>query len=301
MTVRRPSVSVPSADLLAAVGDDLDVVLWDLTGDPPRSRLDIVVLPYQQDPALARAVSAVECSLVQAQTIGVDDVLEHVPARAVIATAASVHEASTAELALALILASLRRLPDYVRAAEAGVWRQEPGETLAGRSVALVGHGGVGRAIADRLAAFDARVEPFARTARGGVRAMSDLGGLLGGIEILVLAVPLTDETHHLVDDGLLAGLPDGALIVNVSRGAVVDTEALLDHVRRGRIRAALDVVDPEPLPADHPLWHERQVLITPHIGGATASMTARMAALIRRQADALVAGARPENVVPTA
>lgn len=139
---------------------------------------------------------------------------------------------------------------------------------------------------------------PFARTARGGVRALADLPSLLGTIEILVLAVPLTEATHHLVDDEMLAALPDGALVVNVSRGAVVDTEALLAHVRRGRLRAALDVVDPEPLPRDHPLWRQPEVLITPHIGGATASMTSRMAALIRRQAAALAAGAEPENLV---
>lgn len=298
MSTRSVSVSVPSGELAEALSDDLDLVVWDLTGPSPRHRLDIVVLPYQQDPARARAVSAVDCALVQTQTIGYEDVLAHLPRGARIANAASVHEASTAELALALTLASLRRLPDYVRAAADGRWHQEPGETLAGRTVTVVGHGGVGRAIAARLAAFETHVTAVARTARGDVRALADLPQLLGRTEILVLAVPLTDETRHLVDDALLSALPDGALVVNASRGAVVDTDALLEHVRRGRLRAALDVVDPEPLPRDHPLWQRPEVLITPHIGGATASMTARMAALVTRQAAALAAGAEPENLV---
>lgn len=127
VSLLRPSVSVPGSALAAALGADLDVVRWDLDGPPPRSLLDLVVLPYQQDPALARAVRAVDCSLVQTQTIGYEDVLPHLPEGVRVANAASVHEASTAELALALTLASLRRLPDYVRAAGAGRWRQEPG------------------------------------------------------------------------------------------------------------------------------------------------------------------------------
>ena len=112
----------------------------------------------------------------------------------------------------------------------------------------------------------------------------------------MLLAVPLTPATTHLVDDAFLAAMKPGALLVNVSRGAVVDTDALLAHA--GRIRAALDVTDPEPLPADHPLWRAEGILITPHVGGDSTAMAPRMERLIREQAARLVRGDEPQNVV---
>ena len=130
------------------------------------------------------------------------------------------------------------------------------------------------------------------------VLPLGELSDVLARTDVLIVSLPGGDKTHHLVDDTALSALPDGALVVNVGRGPVVDTDALVDHVRRGRIRAALDVTDPEPLPADHPLWSLDGVLLAPHVGGATGAMRPRIARLVRRQIDHLLAGEEPENVV---
>ncbi|GMA88722.1 hypothetical protein GCM10025868_39720 [Angustibacter aerolatus] len=114
----------------------------------------------------------------------------------------------------------------------------------------------------------------------------------------MVLTVPLTDATRHLADDAFLSAMPDGAVLVNVARGPVVDTDALLDHLRRGRLVAGLDVTDPEPLPADHPLWTAPNVLITPHVGGATSAFPPRAVRLLQEVVDRLAVGRRPRGVV---
>jgi phosphoglycerate dehydrogenase-like enzyme len=308
MKKTRVTISVPSVQLLEAIrplDDSYEVGLWDLTGPPPYPRLSMVVLPYQEDPARMSALGEVSADLVQAQTIGYEDIVGHLPPGATLANASSVHEASTAELAIGLVLAALRRIPDYVRAADAGVWEQLPGTSLADRTVAIIGYGGIGQAIDRRLEGFETTVLRFARSARPDpdrpVLSLSDFGAHAAGVDVVILSVPLVAATRQLVDDAFLAALPDGALIVNVARGAVVDTDALLHHLQRGRIRAALDVTDPEPLPADHPLWREPNALVTPHVGGASSAMTPRVVALIKRQIDALRAGREPENVVARA
>lgn len=130
------------------------------------------------------------------------------------------------------------------------------------------------------------------------VHGVDELPSLLPDADIVVVTLPGGDATRRIVDDAFLAALPDGALVVNVGRGSLVDTEALVDHVGRGRIRAALDVTDPEPLPADHPLWSLPGVLIAPHVGGASSAMRPRIARLVRAQIDRLVAGEEPLNVV---
>ncbi|NRG42290.1 2-hydroxyacid dehydrogenase [Rathayibacter sp. VKM Ac-2835] len=307
MTRSPLTVSVPSPALLDALrpGDgSYELDLWDLAGPPPRAAYDMVVLPYQGDPALLDALRTVDCRLVQAQTIGVEGVLAALPPGALLANASSVHESSTAELAVGLAIASLRGIDTYVRAAETATWRQVPGESLADRTVAIIGSGGVGRAIERRLAGFEVDVLRFARTAREDAeRPVHPIAAFASfaaevEVEVVFLAVPLDASTHHLVDDAFLSALPPGALLVNVSRGAVVDTDALVGHLERGRVRAALDVVDPEPLPPAHPLWSTPNTILTPHVGGASSAMTPRILALLRRQIEALLRSERPANIV---
>ncbi|QHC64519.1 hydroxyacid dehydrogenase [Rathayibacter festucae] len=310
MTRTPLSVSVPSRDLLDALrptalqpaDGSYELDLWDLTGPPPRAAYDMVVLPYQGDPALLDALRTVDCRLVQAQTIGFEGVLAALPPGALLANASSVHESSTAELAVGLAIASLRRIDSYARAAETATWQQVPGESLADRRVAIIGSGGVGRAIERRLQGFEVDVLRFARTAREDperpVHAIAAFASFAAEVEVVFLAVPLDASTHHLVDDAFLSALPPGALLVNVSRGAVVDTDALVEHLERGRVRAALDVVDPEPLPPAHPLWSTPNTILTPHVGGASSAMTPRILALLRRQIEALLRSERPANVV---
>lgn len=298
-------VSVPDARLATAVGDvpdGVEVVEWDFQSDPPRERIDLIVPPYMGGSSRLGRVGEVTSRLVQSQSIGYDGVEDLLPAGVTYANATTVHETATAELALTLTLAAQRGLPQFVRNAERGTWKSRMLPGLADRRVMILGYGGVGRAIEDRLLPFEVsvvRVASKPRTDdRGRVYGVDDLPELLPEVDIVIVVTPLTPSTTGLVGEDVLSSLPDGALVVNVARGQVADTDALVHHATEGRIRLALDVTDPEPLPADHPLWSLPNVLITPHVGGASGAMLPRMAALIRRQIDHLLAGAEPENIV---
>ncbi|MGK0741261.1 2-hydroxyacid dehydrogenase [Leucobacter sp. Z1108] len=304
------TVSLPSdAGLAEAVGEVSGVtfVPWDLDGPSPAERLDIVVPPYwggnRQLAALARA----DVRLVQWQSIGFNGVEKYVPAGVPLANAATVHETSTAELALGLALAAQRGIPEFVRQGDRREWVTPTLPSLADRRVLIVGYGGVGKAIEARLAGFEVHFERLARTTRVDrdssgtavpVRGFDELHDALADAEVVFLAVPLTAETTALIDAAALAAMPDGALLVNVARGPVVDTDALVAELTAGRLRAALDVTDPEPLPASHPLWKCPNLLVTPHVGGDSSAMMPRMAALIHRQIAHLQRGETPENLV---
>jgi phosphoglycerate dehydrogenase-like enzyme len=164
--------------------------------------------------------------------------------------------------------------------------------------VLVLGAGDIGRRVATALAAFDAEVTLVARTAREDVRAIADLPALLPEQDAVVLALPNTPETRGLVSGQFLAALPDGAVLVNVARGAIVDTDALLAELRRERLHAFLDVTDPEPLPPDHPLWDAPNLLLTPHVGGGTTGWQRRAYALVRAQLERYVAGEELANRV---
>lgn len=295
-------VVLPTADLRARLAARLPghrLEVW-APGDwaPFPGPADLLVLPYMIAAPHLRALDGVPVGLVQSQTLGYDGVRDHLPAGLRYCNAVGVHEASTGELALALVLADLRGIPDAVRDATSGAWNHRRRRGLAGRRVLVVGVGGVGREIVARLEPFDVDLVRVARTARDGVHGVDELPHLLSGAEVVILAVPLGEETRGLVDAGFLAAMPDGALLVNVSRGPVVDTEALLAEVSSGRLRAALDVTDPEPLPPDHPLWTTPGVLITPHSGGDTDAMDARVDAVILEQVRRFEAGEPPANLV---
>src|SRR5690606_15465390 len=264
----------------------------------PAERIDIVVPPYMGATGSLDALAGLSIGLVQSQSIGYDGVADVLPAGMPFANAASVHEASTAELALALMLAAQRQFPRFVLAQQQGEWSPVFAESLADRKVLLIGFGGVGEAIAMRLEPFEVELTVVARTARPvwherlgrvQVHAIDDLPALLPAAEIVILALPGGDATHHLFDDELLGRMAEGALLVNVGRGTLVDTDALVRQ--QGRVRAALDVLDPEPLPAEHPLWKTGGVLISPHVGGASTAMNPRIARLIRTQIDRMLRG----------
>ncbi|TDL33274.1 2-hydroxyacid dehydrogenase [Arthrobacter nitrophenolicus] len=300
----RLRVCLPDQKLLDALEptDGVDFVLWDLTGPAPEGRLDLLVPGYMGKPAALAALEGVDVGLVQSQSIGYDGVADVLPAGCVFANAAGVHETSTAELAVGMMIASQRGIPDFVRNQASGTWDNTQRASLADRRVLLVGYGGVGKAVEARLLPFEAEVT------RMGSRAREDDRGTVYGIdslyeqlplhEIVVVSVPLSEQTAQLVDAKFLAAMPDGALLVNVARGPVADTDALLAETSSGRLRAALDVTDPEPLPAGHALWTTPGVLITPHVGGASSAMFPRMVRLIRKQIGLLLDGKEPVNVV---
>ncbi len=298
-------VSLPGRTLRDALGAPpagVEIVLWDMESPAPADHLDLVVPPYMGAADRLGALAGVTTRLVQSQSIGYDDIPGALPSGHVFANAASVHETSTAELALALVLAVQRGIPDFVRAAGAGRWAPARHESLADRRVLLLGYGGVGRAIEARLAPFEVELVRVATRARddeaGRIHAIDELPSLLPTADIVIVGVPLTDATTGLVDDAFLSALPDGALVVNIARGKVADTDAILDHATRGRLRFALDVTDPEPLPEGHPLFALPNVLISPHVGGASTAMMPRMARLVRTQIERMLRGDEPLNVV---
>ena len=305
MDQKRLIVSVPNKEFITALGVDtseVDLIEWDMAGPPPTDTFDIVVPPYMGARDRLVNLEGLHVRLVQGLTAGYDGVADVLPKDMVFANAASVHETSTSEMTLALILASQRGIPDFVRAAQKGHWAPAWHESLADRSVLLVGYGGVGKAIESKLLAFEASVVRVARTQRtdeqGVIHAFTELPSLLGAADIVVVVVPLTDETTHLVDEKFLTMMRDGALFVNVARGPVADTDALLAHAKTGRLRLALDVTDPEPLPEGHPLFALENVLISPHVGGATSAALPRMARLLQTQIARMRNGDEPLNIV---
>ncbi|MDQ0809618.1 phosphoglycerate dehydrogenase-like enzyme [Streptomyces sp. B3I7] len=242
---------------------------------------------------------------VQVLSAGTDELrveLDRLPRPVTLCNAGKVPAPSTAELALTLILASLRGIPESVRAQDGGAWRPEAFPSLYGRSVLIVGYGAVGSALEEFLVPFGCAVTRVAgadRDApRGLVRSAAHLPRLVPEADVVVLSTPLTPQTRQLFDVGVLARMKDGALLVNVARGAAVDTDALLKETHEGRLRAALDVTDPEPLPPGHPLRETPSVLITPHVGAFTSSLWPRLEQLIRRQLSRFAAGDELENVV---
>jgi len=303
--VNRPLVvSVPTDELRAALEgtSELDLLVWDLRSAPPREVIDLVVVPYMSSPRLLRQLEGVRTLLVQSQSIGYDGVLDELPADVRFSNGAGIHEASTAELAIGLMIASQRLFPTYVRAQVTGAWAHERSRALTGSRVVVIGQGGVGIAINERLRPFEVdlvRVATSRRTDGAGIiHGIAELPELLATADIVALAVPLTGTTSGLVDAAFLARMPPGSLLVNVSRGPVVVTDDLVAAVRSGHVRAAVDVVDPEPLPPDHPLWTVDGVLITPHIGGDSSAMHPRVVRLLLEQIAALRDGAEPLNVV---
>ncbi|MEU0037031.1 2-hydroxyacid dehydrogenase [Streptomyces sp. NPDC006333] len=300
------------ADEIKGLPEGLDYRFWDGGQEFPADPADCVfyVVPYMKPPAVAQRPMAEMTSLQAVQTLsaGVDHVqpsLKSLRPGVQLCNARGVHEASTGELALALILASLRGIPDFVRAQDKGEWRSGFRPALADKSVLIVGYGSIGSAIEDRLVPFEvARVARVARsertTARGPVHPLTELPALLPDADIVVLSTPLTDSTRGLVDADFLARMKDGALLVNVARGPVVDTKALLAELDAGRLTAALDVTDPEPLPLGHPLWQAPGVLISPHVGGPTSAFLPRAERLLVTQLNRFVNREPLGNVVLT-
>ncbi|WP_043648813.1 2-hydroxyacid dehydrogenase [Terracoccus sp. 273MFTsu3.1] len=309
MAAQPVVVSVPDPEFADALADldGVDTVVWDMEGSHPRGpEIRYAVMPYMTSLDLAdvtRGLDALE--VVQLQSAGYERFVARLPDGVTLCNAAGVHDASTAELALTLTLASIRDIPEFVGSQRHGRW--EPlrlRSSLADRRVLVVGYGRIGGAIARRLAPFEVTLTAVASRARAGddlvshVHGIDELPDLLPDHEVVVVIVPLTDATRGLFDAALLGRMRDGALLVNVARGLVVDTDALMAECASGRLRAALDVTDPEPLPQEHPLWTTPGVLVTPHVGGATDAMRPRAIALVRRQVEALLAGDPVDNAV---
>jgi phosphoglycerate dehydrogenase-like enzyme len=236
--------------------------------------------------------------LVQLLSAGAEQFVGRLPEGVLLCNARGAHTPSTAEWAVAATLAAQRGLPFFAREQAAGRWSSATFSSLVGARVLVVGAGDIGTTIGRMLAGFDVELTYVARTARDGVRSTAELPELLPHADVVILIVPVTPETTGMVDASFLAAMPDGALLVNAARGVVVDTDALLAELTAGRLRAALDVTDPEPLPAGHPLWSVPGLLLTPHVGGAVPDTNARAAAAVTDQLARVLAGEPLVNVV---
>jgi phosphoglycerate dehydrogenase-like enzyme len=245
--------------------------------------------PIRQMPAL---------QYVQLPNAGYDDAVDFRRAGLVFCNARGVHDISTAELALGLAIASLRELDRFILARSSGAWLSGGQSSLATKRVALVGYGSIGQTIGGLLEPFGAEVEAFTRSGQGDTHTMAEFEDLLPTFDVVILILPATPETVNLMDKRRLGLMKDGALLVNVARGTIVDTDALVDELESGRIRAALDVTNPEPLPGDHPLWRAPGVIISPHVGGNSSAFEPAMRALLAQQFSRLVSGESLLNIV---
>ncbi|GGB16044.1 dehydrogenase [Flexivirga endophytica] len=303
-------VSLPEEHWVAALADveGVEPVVWDMKDAPPRDDIAVVVPPYMGNPKrLARLAELPKLEAVQLVTAGFEHAVPYLPDGVALANGRGIHDTSTAELAVGLAIAAQRGIPQAVRAQEDGEWLRLAGmPSLADRHALIIGYGSIGVAIAKRLVAMEVSVTAVASRPRAGddfvdsVHGIEELPTLLPEHEIVFLILPLTEQTHHLVDAQFLARMPRDSLLVNVARGGIVDTDALVEACAAGRVRAALDVTDPEPLPPEHPLWRTEGVLITPHVGGASTAFEPRALQLLRGQLARFAAGAPLRNVVVT-
>jgi phosphoglycerate dehydrogenase-like enzyme len=289
-------------DLLGPPPEGVEVAVWgpaDETPPPQAARAGFWVPQYLSPDALGRQLAGLpELRVVQLLTAGADAYVGKLPAGVTLCDARGVHGSSTSEWVLTAILASLREFPGFVLDQQARRWSPHGTGELAGSRVLVVGAGDVGDAIRRRLLPFEVTVTMVARTARDGVHGIDELPDLLPAADVVVVVVPLTDATRGLVGTGFLARMRTGALLVNAARGPVADTAALLAELESGRLRAAVDVTDPEPLPADHPLWAAPGLLLTPHVGGAVTGFPRRAYGLVRAQLARWARDEPLENVV---
>jgi phosphoglycerate dehydrogenase-like enzyme len=301
-----------SGEFSGPLPDGLSYHYWDglsaFPSDPRDVRFVVAPpVPAKQHEILDRLLNNAErLEVLQLLSSGHDYLapfLGLLPSGARVSTANGVHGEATAELAVTLLLAAERGLDDFSRRHALGQWRPRVFPTLSGKEVIVVGQGAVGKAVAARLAPFGCRVVRLARTARdtadGHVHGFEELSSLLPSADAVVLCAPLTDETRDLMDASRLALMKDGSVLVNVARGELVDTQALVREAESGRLRAALDVTAPEPLPSGHPLWSLPGVLITPHVGAFTDAFVPASLAFIAQQLGRYARGEELANVLP--
>jgi phosphoglycerate dehydrogenase-like enzyme len=257
---------------------------------------EFMVPSYGTAEALRFIAECTTLRVIQTLEAGVDWLTDRVPEHVTLCNARGVRDTPVAEWVLAMLLAHGKGL---FEAAERRTWRYWQPRELAGSTVLIVGHGSIGAAVEERLVPFGvAEVVRVARRARDGVRAIDDLAALLPDADVVVNLLPATPQTDGLFDAKMLAAMRPGALLVNGGRGRTVDTDALLAALNAGRVRAVLDVVEPEPLPEDHPLWDAPNLILHPHSAGDTPGAERAAWALVGDQLRRYAAGEPLLNVV---
>jgi phosphoglycerate dehydrogenase-like enzyme len=320
--VNKPlSIAIPAnlpENLSRHFPAEVAVVRYDVDGTDTHD-VDVLV-PQSFGPKAPEVLPRIRCRYIQMASAGVETMLPLVPAGVTLCNAQGVHDSSTAEWVVTAILASLKWLPFYAQHQFAGHWaaREESDpfyeatfgapnsvgnvvltEEVKGSQVLIVGYGSIGKAIEQRLLPFEPReVVRVARSAKPGVHAITALDSLLPDADIVVLMTPMTPETRHLMDARRMALMRRGAVLVNAARGPVIDTDALVEALYQRKIRAALDVTDPEPLPSGHPLWKAPGLLLTPHIAGSTPLFLEKVYQFIGQQLALLLRGEEPRNII---
>jgi phosphoglycerate dehydrogenase-like enzyme len=300
-------------ELMGGVPAGMVADVWTGGTELPASAdsVEAVIPPFPVSrPHLPLLAELPKLRLIQLLSAGAEKMIPFIPPGVTLCTARGAHDDTVAEWVLSVVLAQLHDLPRFVRSQQEGRWDFTLTDELAGKTVLILGYGSIGAAVARRLAGFGVRVLPVARSARPPtsagcevpgvttVHGIAELPELLPQADIVVLLVPVTPSTERMVDAAFLARLSDGALVVNAARGAIVDTDALLAELTSGRLRAALDVTDPEPLTEGHPLWSAPGLLITPHVAGAGGKPMARALAIAKAQLARYLAGEPLLNVV---
>jgi phosphoglycerate dehydrogenase-like enzyme len=249
-------------------------------------------------PALELTKKMPNLKILQVPNAGYDDALEFLRPEITLCNGRGIHDDSTAELAVGLTIASLRGFATFVRDQDKGEWVNKNYDSINDRKIGIVGFGSIGSTIARMLSGFSVEIVAFTQSGRDNTIAITDLDKHLPSLDVVILILPLTKESKHLFDARRLALMKDGALLVNVARGPIVDTDALVKELNSGRITAGLDVTDPEPLPKGHPLWSAKGVLISPHVGGNSSAFEKRARRLIESQLDLLAQGKPLNNVI---
>lgn len=289
------------ASVRAPAGGELVIRVYDGEGELPEGadQTEVWVPPFLPRADLGELVAQLpKLKLVQLLTAGVEVFAGRLPEEIVLCNARGAPSPATAEWCVGVLLSLYRSFPRFAAAQAEGRWEYAFTEELGGKRVLIVGAGDVADTLARQLSGFDVEITLVARRARDGVAGVEQLPELLPRADAVVLLVPLTEQTRGLVDADFLARMPDGAILVNAARGPVVVTEDLVDALHSGRLRAALDVTDPEPLPAGHPLWTAPNLLLTPHVAGSVPSTADRAVRIVLDQLSRYVAGEPLSNVV---
>lgn len=235
---------------------------------------------------------------VQLLTAGYEDVIPFMRDELTLCNARGVHDFSTSELAVSLILAHYKDHREFAQSQSQGSWNHKTTGSTYGKEIAIIGAGSVAQRLKSMLAPFECKVTMFGQSARDGVEAISTVQATVGKFDCVVLLVPLTASTQNLVDAAFLKAMKDGALLVNVARGPVVNTDALCAELASKRLFAALDVTDPEPLTNGHPLWSYENCTVIPHVGGDSTAFEPQARAFLAEQFKRIAQGMQPINIV---
>lgn len=263
------------------------------------SKITIYIPPYMTGVEYLEPIKGMtHLQILQVPNAGYESALPYLSEGMMLCNARGVHNASTAELAVGMAIAMKRGFPDFIRAQDQGMWSHERMGSLNDSNIGIIGSGSIGQTLISYLEPYEVDIKSFSRTGMNGALTMDKLDELLPTFDILILIIPLNPESKHLINARRLALLKDRAILINVARGQVIDTDALVAELNNGRIRAALDVTDPEPLPSDHPLWRAPNVMITPHVGGDSEAFEKRGKRFMEEQLHRIASGLDPLNII---